>query len=106
VTTPAAFLIWIVVIPVQRILPDTIIEVVRRQPLTPEKVAFAWRTAVGAAVARAATATLDADGTLVIRASDEHWQREIQQSLSLVRARLEPLLGDALTRICFGPHRP
>jgi hypothetical protein len=88
-------------IAVQRVLPNAIVEIVRRQPTTPEKVDFAWRTAVGPAVARASTASLEPDGTLVIHASDERWQREIQQSLSLVRSRLEALLGDAFARVTF-----
>lgn len=88
-------------LPVQRLLPATLIEVVRRQPTSPEKVAFAWRTAVGPAIARAASVSLEADGTLVVYATDERWRHEIQQSLSLVRARLDMLLGDALSRVTF-----
>jgi hypothetical protein len=87
--------------PVQRTLPAVVIEIVRRQPTTPEKVDFAWRTAVGPAIARATTVSLDGEGTLLIRASSLHWQHEIQQSLSLVRARLDSLLGDALVRVAF-----
>ena len=46
-------------IAVQRVLPDTLSEIVRRQPLTPAKVDFAWRTAVGPALARVSSAQLD-----------------------------------------------
>jgi hypothetical protein len=34
-------------VPAQRILPDVLALMIRRQPLTPEKVAFAWRIAAG-----------------------------------------------------------
>jgi hypothetical protein len=92
-------------IAVQRVLPAAIIEIVRRQPTTPEKVDFAWRTTVGPAMARAADVSLDAEGTLVIRASDDRWRHEIQQSLALVRSRLATLLGDALVRVTFASPR-
>ncbi|HEY8549705.1 MAG TPA: DciA family protein [Vicinamibacterales bacterium] len=85
--------------PVHRVLPPVLIDLIRRQPTSPAKVDFAWRTAVGPAVARASTATLGPDGELVIEAADAHWAREIQQSLPLVRSRLEMLLGDALASI-------
>ena len=90
---------------VQRVLPDAIVEIVRRQPTTPEKVDFAWRTAVGPAVARATSASLDAEGTLVIVATDARWRHEIEKSLSVVRPRLETLLGDAMVRIALAPPR-
>ena len=90
---------------VQRVLPDAIVEIVRRQPTTPEKVDFAWRSAVGPAVARATSASLDAEGTLVIVAADARWRDEIQKSLSVVRPRLETLLGDAMVRITLAPPR-
>jgi len=86
-------------IAVQRVLPGALIEIVRGQPTTPAKVAFAWRTSVGPAVARASTAALEPDGTLVVTADDGRWCHEIGQSLPLVRSRLELLLGDALKRI-------
>jgi predicted nucleic acid-binding Zn ribbon protein len=88
-------------IAVQRVLPAALIDVISRQPTTPEKVDFAWRTAVGPAVARATMVTLDRDGTLVVTADDERWLREIRQSLPLVQARLERLLGDSLTSIAL-----
>lgn len=89
----------------QQSLPGVLIEIVRRQPTTPAKVDFAWRTAVGAAMARAARVTLDAEGTLLIEPADAYWRHEIEQSLSVVRARLENLLGDALVRITVAPSR-
>ena len=92
-------------IPLQRILPQAIIDIVRRQPTTPAKIEFAWRTAVGPAVARASSVSLEADGTLLIHAADERWQREIEPSIPLVRSRLEVLLGNVLTRVAFAARR-
>ncbi len=86
-------------LPVHRLLPGALIEILREQPTTPAKVSFAWRTAVGPAVARASTVALEPDGTLVVTAGDARWRHEIGQSLPLVRSRLERLLGDALRQI-------
>jgi hypothetical protein len=86
------------VIPVRNCVPDVLAEVLQRQPLSPAKVAFAWRTAVGPAVERATRVTLSADGTLEVVAVDAHWQREVERSARLVGARLERLLGPGLVR--------
>jgi predicted nucleic acid-binding Zn ribbon protein len=86
-------------IPVHQVLPDMLGEIVRRQPLSPAKVDFAWRTAVGTAVARVSTARLDRDGTLRVTVEDDRWRREINRSRSLIQARLERLLGPDLQRI-------
>jgi predicted nucleic acid-binding Zn ribbon protein len=88
-----------IVIGVQHVLPGVLIELVRRQPTTPAKVDFAWRTSAGPAIARASRASLAETGVLTITADDPRWQREIQHALPVLRARLEKLLGDALTSI-------
>ena len=75
-------------------------EVLRRQPLSDAKVSFAWQTSVGTAMACATTARLRADGTLDVRASNEHWRREVVRSTGVIRARLRELLGrDAVKRV-------
>ena len=35
-------------IPIQQFMPQLLADVLKKAPLTPEKVAFAWRSAVGA----------------------------------------------------------
>jgi hypothetical protein len=85
------------VIPVQRVLPDALAAVLRDVPLSPEKVAFAWRTAVGPAVARATEVELR-QGVLRVRAQDAAWQREVERSAGLIRVRLETLLGTGIVR--------
>lgn len=86
-------------IPVHRVLPTTVSEIVRRQPLSTAKVDFAWRTSVGPAIARVSTAVLGRDGILRVRVGDRRWAREIARSRDLLHARLERLLGPDLRRI-------
>jgi predicted nucleic acid-binding Zn ribbon protein len=91
-------------IAVQRVLPDMLAEIVRRQPLSPAKVDFAWRTSVGPALARATTAELRKDGTLVVRLQDARWKAELNRGRGILRERLGVLLGDDLQRIVI--HAP
>jgi len=73
-------------------------DVLQRQPLSPAKVAFAWRTSVGPAVERATRVSLSANGILEVVAIDAHWKREVERSTRLVAARLERLLGGGLVK--------
>lgn len=84
-------------IPVHRFMPDALAAVLRIAPLTPEKIAFAWRTAVGPSVDRATRVELDGR-ILRVRAKDAQWRREIEHSAGLIRSRLEALLGDDVVR--------
>ena len=95
-------------IPVQQFLPDALATVLRKAPLTPEKVAFAWRTAVGAAVDNASMAVLRGD-VLYVRVKEASWQREVERSAALIRARLDTLLGTGVVRyieVTSQPTRP
>ena len=85
------------VIPVHDVMPHALAAVLRNAPLTPEKVSFVWRTAVGAAVDRVTDVDLR-DGVLHVRAKDSAWQREVERSSALIRMRLCALLGDAVVR--------
>ena len=78
-------------------MPEALAAVLRRAPLTPEKVAFSWRTAVGPAVDKVTSVDLR-DGVLHVRARDTTWQREIERSAALIRSRLDTLLGDGVVR--------
>ena len=68
------------------------------QPNTTAKVAFAWTIAAGAALGRASTPTWSADGTLVVRAANEHWRREITRGRAVIAERLSELLGPDVVR--------
>jgi Dna[CI] antecedent, DciA len=85
------------VIPVSQVLPSAVAEILRKAPLTPQKVAFAWRTAVGPAVDKASVVVLR-DNVLQVRVRDARWQREVERSAALIRARLEMLLGNGVVR--------
>jgi predicted nucleic acid-binding Zn ribbon protein len=76
-----------------RVLPAVLAEVIRKAPLCPEKVEFAWRAAVGPAVARVTTVRLDERGVLHVSAVDAPWARELKRSSRLILSRLEALLG-------------
>ena len=78
-------------------MPAALSAILRKAPLTPEKVAFAWRTAVGPAVDRVTSVELTGS-VLRVRAKDATWQREIERSAALIRSRLEALLGDRVVR--------
>jgi hypothetical protein len=78
-------------------MPTALAEILRKAPLSPEKVAFAWRTAVGPSMDKVTTIDLQG-GVLVVRARDAAWRREIQRSTSLIRARLDSLLGEGVVR--------
>jgi hypothetical protein len=85
------------VIPVHRFMPNALAAVLRKAPLTPEKVVFAWRTAVGPSVDRVTSVELDGT-TLRVRTRDAQWRREIEHSAGLIRSRLEALLGPGIVR--------
>lgn len=78
-------------------MPKVLADVLRKAPLTPEKVAFAWRAAVGPAMDHATTIDLQ-DRVLRVRVGDAAWQREIERSIILIRARLDALLGNGVIR--------
>ena len=81
--------------PAHHILPGVLAEMIRRQPLSPAKVAFAWRAAAGAAVARATRVELREDGTLIVLVGDRRWRPEIERAAGMLRPKLAALLGDA-----------
>ncbi|HUE87547.1 MAG TPA: DciA family protein [Vicinamibacterales bacterium] len=81
-----------------RLIPAVLAEVIRKAPLCPEKVEFAWRTAVGSAMGRVTTVQLDDAGVLHVKAADAHWAREVKRSSRLVLKRLEGLLGAGVVK--------
>ena len=70
-----------------------------RAPLTPEKIDFSWRLAVGAPVHRACTVALR-NGTLTVKVPDRAWAREIDRSADVIVVRMQRMLGaDAVRRL-------
>jgi hypothetical protein len=84
-------------LPVHRLMPEALAAILRRAPLSVEKVEFAWRAAVGTSVNRVTTVDLR-EGVLRVRAKDPAWQREVERSAGLIRARLNALLGEGVVR--------
>ncbi len=81
-----------------RIIPGVLSEVIRKAPLCPEKVEFAWRASVGAAVDRVTRVRLDDEGVLHVTAADANWAREVKRSSWLILGRLGALLGDGVVK--------
>jgi hypothetical protein len=74
-------------------------EMLARQPMSPGKLQFAWRAAVGPALARAAALDWQ-DGRVIVQMSSADWTREIQRSKPMILERLQMLLGkDAVKRL-------
>ena len=78
-------------------MPHALAEVLRKAPLNDDKVAFAWRAAVGPAMDRGTTVALTR-GVLHVRANGPAWRREVDRSEALIRARLDALLGRGTIR--------
>jgi hypothetical protein len=90
------------VIKANQVMPAVVAEVVRKAPLTDEKVAFAWRLAVGPAVGKATSVRLASDGTLYVTADSSAWSDSIRASIGMIRSRLAHYLGEnAVKRIAF-----
>jgi hypothetical protein len=85
-------------VPLQQFMPTALAEILRKAPLTPEKVAFAWRSAVGPAMDKATTVELRGP-VLHVRVRDASWQREVERSAGLIRSRLGALLGNVVRSI-------
>ena len=87
---------------VDRVIPNVLAEVIRKAPLCPEKIAFAWREAVGPAIARVSAVHRDEHGVLHVTV-ESAWTREIHRSSPLILRRLERLLGPGVvTAIATG----
>jgi hypothetical protein len=79
-------------LPVQHIAQGVIAEIIRRQPLSPEKVGFAWSVAVGPALARVTTVELR-HHNLIVSPRDPRWARELERARDTILARVQLLLG-------------
>lgn len=85
-----------------QVMPAVVADVIRKAPLSDEKVAFAWRLAVGAAMDKSTKVRLGEDGTLHIRTDSQAWTDSIRASVGLIRSRLAHFLGeDAVKRISY-----
>ena len=79
--------------PLHRVLPAAVAAFIRDAPLSPGKIAVAWKTAVGPAIDRATAVRLAEEGVLEVRVADQHWRREIRRSTPLILDRLTAMLA-------------
>jgi hypothetical protein len=84
-------------VPVHLVIPGALTAVLQKAPLTPEKVAFAWRLAVGPAVHKVTDVEL-LRNTLVVQAKDPDWRREVERAAGLIRHRMNNVLGAGVVR--------
>ncbi len=78
-------------------VPAGLAEALRKAPLCEEKVALAWRIAVGPAVNQASRVVLEG-GVLAVYVTRPEWQREIRRSSGVIKTRLDAFLGDGAVR--------
>lgn len=91
------------VIQANNVMVPVVAEIIRKAPLTDEKVAFAWRLAVGPAVDKATTVRLTSSGTLHVFAESAAWVDAVGKSAGLIRSRLAHLLGEhTVKHITYG----
>ena len=79
-------------LPIQQFASGVIAEIVRRQPPSKERTAFAWQLAVGPAMARSTTVEVT-DGVATVTARDARWGREVSRAADTILARMQHLLG-------------
>ena len=85
--------------PFQTFAATVLADVLRRQPPSPARTAFAWSVAAGPAMARAASVE-QKHGTLLVTPKDARWSREIERSRETLLQRVQQLLGrDQVTTI-------
>jgi predicted nucleic acid-binding Zn ribbon protein len=90
--------------PVQSFSAAVLADVIRRQPPSSARTAFAWSVAAGPAMARAASVEAR-NGVLVVSPKDARWAREIERSSATLLSRVQTLLGREVTslQICAKP---
>src|SRR5262245_55386464 len=82
--------------PVGPLVDAVIPRLLAHTPMTAEKVKFAWRMAVGAAIDRVTSARLS--GVTLLVEGDAQWLREVDRSSDLILGRLQRLLGPNAVR--------
>lgn len=78
--------------PIAQVLPRALAEIVRQAPLSHGKVDFAWKSAVGPAMARVSAVRLE-DGLLIVEAQTAAWGAAIMRATPVIMSRLQLLLG-------------
>jgi predicted nucleic acid-binding Zn ribbon protein len=80
-------------IPLQSFATKVLADLIRGQPASQERTAFAWQVAVGPALARSTSVELHG-AVLTVRARDPRWAQEVVRASEVILQRLQYLLGD------------
>ena len=83
--------------PLAHAIPAGLVELLRDAPLSPGKVNFAWKAAVGPAMQRVSAVRLE-NGVLLVEVVTRHWAKEIVRSAHVILPRLQTLLGAETVR--------
>ena len=78
--------------PLAQAIPRAVATLLRDTPMSPGKLAFAWKTIVGPAMDRGTFVRLDGR-TLLVDAKTAAWAKEVSRSSSIILRRLQTLLG-------------
>ncbi|HVL66047.1 MAG TPA: DciA family protein [Vicinamibacterales bacterium] len=78
--------------PIQTFSGGVLADILRRQPPSAGRTALAWQLAVGPVLARATSIEMDGT-TLVVRAHDPRWLKEIERARPAILQKLQHLLG-------------
>lgn len=84
--------------PLQTFASTVLAGIIRRQPASKGRTAFAWTVAVGPALAKVTSIEL-VDDVVVVAAQDSRWAREVERASPIVLERLQALLGPGVRRI-------
>jgi len=78
--------------PISQVLPGAVAELLRQAPLSPGKVDFAWKSAVGSSLERVTAVRLEGK-VLLVDAATAQWAREVMRASPMILPRLQALLG-------------
>ena len=78
--------------PLGQAVPNAITTLLRNTPMSPGKMQFAWKVAVGAAMDRGTFVRLEG-GHLLVEAKTAAWAKEVSRSSRIILKRLQTLLG-------------
>jgi predicted nucleic acid-binding Zn ribbon protein len=78
--------------PLAQAIPRAVATLLRETPMSPGKLAFAWKTIVGPAMDRGTFVRLDGR-TLLVDAKTAAWAKEVSRSSPIILRRLQTLLG-------------
>jgi hypothetical protein len=83
--------------PIGHAVPAALAALLQPMALSPGKVEFAWKAAVGPALERTTLVRLEGSA-LIVQATDAHWAQAVSQSSIIILSRLESLLGHGVVK--------